>query len=166
MTEDWRRIEGWPYEASSLGRVRRSVSSNGTKAGRVLKPSLMPKGYLKITLTDRYRRRCVKVHSVVCLVFLGPRPSGKQVNHKDFNKANNAIGNLEYVSPSQNIRHAIASGIGRGEAHHSSTLTEAAVREIRTSPESVRFLADKYHAHRNHIGNIKRRTAWAWFKEA
>lgn len=60
-------------------------------------------GYLKVKLTGG---KTYKVHVLVALVFIGPRPEGMQVNHIDGCKANNADMNLEYCTRSENIKHA------------------------------------------------------------
>jgi hypothetical protein len=53
------------------------------------------------------------VHHLVAAAFLGPKPDGAEVNHKDCDKTNNALSNLEYVSRGENIAHALANGKGR-----------------------------------------------------
>ena len=50
------------------------------------------------------------VHSLVALAFIGPRPEGMEVNHKDCDKQNNALNNLEYVTHGENQRHAAQMG--------------------------------------------------------
>lgn len=80
------------------------------KSGRILKPSIT-KGYLHITLSNGHERITTRLHQIVAQIFLGPCPDNKQINHKDGNKFNNNISNLEYVSCRENIQHAIKMGL-------------------------------------------------------
>lgn len=66
------------------------------------------KGYLKAKLTDG---KTCKVHTVVALAYLGPRPSGLVINHIDGDKRNNAPNNLEYCTYSENAAHARRLGL-------------------------------------------------------
>jgi len=61
------------------------------------------------------KRCCPSVHSIVAEYFIGPRPTGYQINHKDRNKGNNHVSNLEYVTPQENVRHAMISGARKGD---------------------------------------------------
>jgi len=54
------------------------------------------------------------VHVLVCEAFRGLKPPGREVNHRDSNKANNAPGNLEWLTRRENIHHAIAAGTHPG----------------------------------------------------
>lgn len=72
-----------------------------------------PNGYFKVTLNLNGKQQCL-VHQLVALHFL-PNPYGhKQVNHKDGNKAHNAVSNLEWVSASENIQHSLEHGLRQG----------------------------------------------------
>lgn len=73
------------------------------KYGRPLKPQLNKNGYHTIGLWVEGEFKVVRLHRLVAAKFLGP--SELQVNHKDGCKTNNAISNLEYVTPSQNQQH-------------------------------------------------------------
>ena len=65
-------------------------------------------GYCTVRAAGRLRL----VHRMVAATFLGqPVPPKMQVNHKDGNRANNRLVNLEYVSPSENMLHAFTAGI-------------------------------------------------------
>ena len=55
------------------------------------------------------------MHSLVALVFIGPRPEGKQINHIDGVRPNNSANNLEYVTPSENNFHAYMLGLSEGQ---------------------------------------------------
>lgn len=108
--ERWKSIFGGNYEVSSLGHVRRLT---GRTAGRLLKPSNRG-GYLRVSICIR-KLGIGGFYSVHCLVagaFLGSPPPGKKVNHKDLDKTNNVVSNLEYKTQLGNIRHAIRNGHG------------------------------------------------------
>ena len=124
--EEWRMVPDYPcYEVSSLGRLRRGE--------RILSLPLSTKGYPRITLSKDGKRCSKEVYKFVAAVFLGPRPPGMQINHKDGNKQNGALENLEYVTPSENVKHGYRTGLHKapaGEKCGGSKLTEAQVREI------------------------------------
>ena len=116
--EEWRAIPGWEgyYEASSAGRLRsldRFVPVKSSKPrrvrGRVLKPR-MHKGYLITNLVRDGRLRTRSVHQLVIAAFKGLPREGMVTRHLDGNALNNAIENLEYGTPSENVQDSIAHG--------------------------------------------------------
>ena len=91
------------YEVSSKGRV-----SNFRK---ILKTYKINSGYLCLKLANSGMRTSVLVHRLVAEAFI-PNPDNKaEVNHKDGNKENNCVENLEWVTSSENKRHALDTGI-------------------------------------------------------
>jgi len=78
---------------------------------RVLKQGRNPAGYRTVILSMNGIAKCKKVHSLVTLVYLGPRPNKMQVNHIDGVKENNHLSNLEYVTGKQNINHSWDIGL-------------------------------------------------------
>jgi hypothetical protein len=107
--EEWRPVEGWPYEVSSHGRVRRTEYSKGSEVGRVLKASPAVVGYPAVALCHKGATRRAYVHQLMAEVFL--EGCGDTVNHKDGNKTNNHITNLEWLSRGDNVRHAFRTGL-------------------------------------------------------
>jgi hypothetical protein len=89
------------YIVSSWGRVYDLLNQY------YLTPALCDKGYVRITLqrtNDKFR--CVRIHSLVATAFI-PNPENKlTVNHKDFDKQNNTVENLEWMSNNENLEHA------------------------------------------------------------
>jgi hypothetical protein len=111
VTEKWKPIPGYEgfYSVSSLGRVQSDRYYKCSWPGKEIKPGLSPK-YKRVTLTKNGSRKNASIHTLVCLAFIGPRPKGYVVNHKDSNKLNNELSNLEYVTASQNVHHAVLAG--------------------------------------------------------
>ena len=100
-----------------------------------LKQKVSNNGYPYICLYPKFaRKKYFFVHRLVALAFIGELPSGLQVNHKDGDKFNNHYTNIEYVTASENTRHADALGLRnppRGSLHYAAKLTESDVQAIR-----------------------------------
>ncbi len=121
MKEQWKLFHDGFYEVSNYGRVRRVARAKGARPGRVLRPRLCSQGYPRAGLYIAGKRTDAKVHRLVANAFLGPCPSGKQVNHKDGVKTNNHAENLEYVTPSENIQHSYRNGLQKTQ-HSQATI--------------------------------------------
>lgn len=88
------------------GKVK--VFSNSKHAkGRELSQYFNPDGYLRVNMNNR----SYEIHRIVTKFYLGDMPKGLCVNHKDGNKLNNRPSNLEYITISENIKHAIKMGL-------------------------------------------------------
>jgi len=144
MQEIWKEIKGTKvrYEVSNFGNVR---SFSKFKKGGLLKPNLDKDGYNIVGLVYPNKLKSLKVHRLVALAFI-PRIKGKEfVNHKDFDKQNNHIDNLEWTTTQENTKHAY-SLMPRGETHGESILTNKIVLEIREKRKkgaSYRSLAEE-----------------------
>ena len=97
--EIWKDIQGYEglYQVSNLGRVR-SLNYKKTKTVKILKLTSNTKGYLQLILHKNGEISSRKVHRLVAEAFI-PNPDGlPQVNHKDENKQNNCVDNLEWCT--------------------------------------------------------------------
>ena len=123
-TEIWKPIKGYEglYEVSNLGRVK-SVARNMIRKTYIKKD----KGYEIIMLCKNGRGKNHSVHRLVAEAFI-PNPYGKrEINHKDYNRANNNVANLEWVTRVENIVYSLPNrpkekNIGENEKHIKNTL--------------------------------------------
>lgn len=105
MVEIWKPVIGFEglYEVSNLGNVK-SLPRKRCK-GKVLIPHIN-KGYEYVHLCMNGNTSYVKVHRIVAMAFLQSIPNKTHVNHIDGNKLNNSADNLEWCTPSENLKHA------------------------------------------------------------
>lgn len=148
MFQEWRPVVGYEvfYAVSSDGEVRSLERRVGARYGstrvrgtRILSTFLDRNGYRRVRLTDAQGgKRFWKVHHLVAKAFLGERPEGLLVLHKDDDKFNNEVGNLYYGTHAQNAADAVRNGKHRGKGahpgdrHHNSKLREADIPVIMT----------------------------------
>ena len=104
MTDEiWCRIKGYEglYEVSNFGRVK----SIGYGKERILKPLRNTRGYLQVNLWKNGEKKTYRVHRLVAQTFI-PNPDNLQeVNHKDENKENNSVMNLEWCDRKSNCNY-------------------------------------------------------------
>lgn len=120
IKEIWKDIPGYEarYQASTLGRIRsldRKVRMKSKKGNWSYRPvegktlnflnKINGAGYYGVSLCDKDHM----VHRLVAITFLGLQKD-KQVNHKDCDKLNNKIENLEWISAKENMQHAVKNG--------------------------------------------------------
>lgn len=147
--EEWRPIIGFEgfYEVSSRGRVKRLAGTPRCKVDRLLATPIGRGGYPMVQLTTPKLHKGFYVHSLVAEAFHGPRPAGLQINHKDGVKTHPYADNLEYVTPAENMQHALKTGLRvalAGDKHYSTKLQAAQVVEVRqryADGESAKVLA-------------------------
>jgi HNH endonuclease/NUMOD4 motif/Helix-turn-helix domain len=121
VLEQWRPVVGFEglYEVSDLGRVRRVGKAarhgkghgGGARRGRVRRVHRGQDGYVRVQLWRDGRAFMRLVHCLVAQAFLGPVPPGQEVNHRNGNKADCLLANLEYVTHPENNRHAYQRGL-------------------------------------------------------
>lgn len=167
-TESWLPIVGYEglYEVSDRGRVRSTAWGQGRRTDLVI-GGHNHKGYRRVTLHVHRERRSFMVHALVLEAFVGPRPDGYYVDHKNTVKHDNRLANLEWVPPAVNAERAEAAGLiphQRGEQHYAARLTEADVRTIRQlRAAGMRLVAigARYGVAHSLISAIVLRKKWA-----
>ena len=110
MTDEpelWRPILGFEanYAVSNAGRVKRLTRGNGTRPGRILKTGNR-RGYRFFALSVDSVTSYKSAHRLVYEAFCGPIPDGMQINHKNGDKADNHLENLELMTAQENTQHA------------------------------------------------------------
>ena len=170
--EVWRTIRGYPnYEVSNLGRVKSKERVIVDRLGRVRHlPSRMLKqgdseGYAFVNLSQNGKSDSIKVHVLVAMMFLGARPEGCDVCHKNGNKKDNNADNLEYGTRSKNN---LDNYRNNGCATKNQKLTIKEVKEIRDQLQqgvSQRKLALKYGVCKSTIAAIKSKELYGWIGE-
>lgn len=161
MTEVWKDIPGYEgkYQASDEGNIRsvakrlRFVSKKGNESWRQTQPKIIAQqtinsGYNIVHLHSDNLRRAVTVHALVAGSFLGPRPEGLDVNHKNANKTDNRLANLEYVTRTKNHEHAVRMGL--------NALARAVVgTDVSGNAETYPSITNAAKAHGVTFGSIK-----------
>lgn len=147
MEEIWKDIEGYEglYQVSNLGRVR-SLAKKAGRSPRKEKYTAIfvdRRGYMKTNVCKFGKYTQVYVHRLVAETFI-PNPDDKpQVNHKDGNKQNNHIDNLEWCTPKDNINHANKLGLRKPTCCKPVRVTDCktgVVREFKMKIEASLFL--------------------------
>lgn len=126
MEEKWKDIPNYEgfYQASTFGRIRsldRTVMQQNSHGfisshnfhGRIITPNINNHGYLYLCLCKDGKHWYAKVHRLIAMTFLPNLQNLSDVNHKDGNKTNNQVGNLEWCSHSDNQKHAIKVGLNK-----------------------------------------------------
>ncbi|MBQ3434293.1 MAG: HNH endonuclease [Selenomonadaceae bacterium] len=142
------------YQVSNFGRVKSFNRSNQ----RILKPAIV-KGYPHVQLKKDRQHKNFYIHRLVAQAFI-PNPEGKsEINHRDGNKLNNFVGNLEWATSSENRQHAFDTGLQKsGEERSDSKLTNDQVHFIRENPDGLTTyaLADLFGVNQVTISKIQR----------
>jgi len=134
--EEWKDVRGYEgiYKVSSHGRVK-SLQRVGY-GGRIIDERIMKlnpdsDGYLILGLHKNGKTETKKVHRLVAESFV-ENPNGfKEVNHKDENKTNNCVENLEWCTTKYNLTYGHRLDCARGERNSKHKLTKEQVEEIR-----------------------------------
>lgn len=161
IMEIWKDVEGYGgcYQISNHGNAK---SFRQCRYGKLLKFGLTSSGYPAISPHKDKKQKTMAIHRIVAKSFI-PNPDNKpHVNHKDGNKQNNHVSNLEWVTPKENHAHASKNGLlACGERQGASKLNSFQVRVIRkTTGLTQRELARIFKISQGTSGPILLRKTW------
>lgn len=162
--EKWMWIEGYEgfYMVSSRGRVMSAPRKTGRSfwPGRILKPQLAS-GYLRVSLSFKGATKQVQIHRAVAQAFIENRDGKPEVNHKDGDKTNNNVSNLEWVTRSENVKHSYDNLYRKEYDHfHPVKLTEEEATEILKANGTNADIGKAFGISDVMVGRIKAGKSW------
>lgn len=170
MLKEVKGYEGlyWVHAAGYV--VTQNWRNSGKEA--ILRPAVDKKGYKRVGLMREGKLNTHKIHRLVAMAFV-PNPENKpQVNHKNGDKQDNHFENLEWVTGSENMKHAISLGLVKmpafnaglpGEKNGNALLCTESVVQIRAKfkeGKSRRDLAQEYGVKPSCIKDVVLRKSW------
>lgn len=159
--EIWKDIQGYEgiYQISNLGNVKSLSRTIYRKCGnyiskeKLLKQHVGTTGYYIVDLKKNGKRRTFKVHRLVAKAFLSELKDKPFVNHKDGDKLNNSVSNLEWCSQQENMQHAVSTGLKPAFKISKQKLKEDYIDNVM----SIVQIANKYKTTKSKIWyNIKK----------
>lgn len=174
--EHWKDIKGYEnkYLISNLGRVyilgkeiEDTIGRKRKLKGKIAKQATSLNGYKFVGLTNNDNRKIHYIHRLVSEHFIERIENKEWINHIDGDKSNNASYNLEWCTPSENVKHAYDKKITKhfiGIKAPLSKLDDDKVREIRKLYENKNItqieLCDLYNVSLGTIGKVLRKETW------
>lgn len=144
---DMHEIDGYPgYFVSDSGRVYSTLSK------RFLTPC-MSNGYHQVALGGQRGKR-IGIHVLVAVAYIGARPAGLVVNHKNGNRTDNRAENLEWVTPRENVLHAYRIGLRVIDRAHKDRCAALGVAKRKTSPNVEAQIVAGYSGKRGDLERL------------
>lgn len=151
MEEIWKDVKGYEesYEISNTGKLRSKdraiLKSNGViqyRNGILISLNLNSDGYLQGKLCKDGKMKTIRIHRLVAEHFL-PNPNNlPEVNHKDYDRTNNNVDNLEWSSHKENIQHSAKVGHYKHYGSKNSNYKNTTLKEFyKNNPEEKKKLA-------------------------
>jgi predicted metal-binding transcription factor (methanogenesis marker protein 9) len=140
--EIWKNVVNYEdyFKISNFGNVF-SLRTN-----KILKQVISPTGYSTIPTKIGGRKGkylCFKVHRLVAMAFLGNIENKLQVNHKDGNKQNNAVYNLEWCTNQENQIHARKTGLNKSPVSFESKMSKLKISDAEYIIDNYRLFNGK-----------------------
>lgn len=171
MKEIWLPVNGYEglYEVSNFGRILSLPRKFASY--KVLKPVMAKCGYMVVCLHKNKKQKNHYIHSLVLNAFLGNK-IGYQCNHKNADKTDNNLFNLEWSTGKENNQHARKLGlqkVPRGEELPQSKLNDDKVRRIRklynSGIKSLVYLSKIFQIGKGSIFHVVHYKTWRHIKD-
>ena len=173
ISETWKDIKTHlgSYQVSNLGRVKSLNHYNGkfkkySNIEKIRQNQVNNKGYYYVLLYNNKKIKSCYIHRLVAETFISNPENKLFINHKDGNKLNNNINNLEWVTKSENELHAHKIGLKNFKKNNlfNNKININQVNEIREKYNSGNYyqkeLAKEYNVTRQNISCIVRNKSW------
>jgi len=161
--ENWKFIKNYEnrYMISDLGNIK-SLKKLHRNSDKILKPILQGGGYLAIDLGNGIKIKRFLIHRLVAENFLNNEYNKKQVNHINGIKTDNKLSNLEWVTASENQKHAIKTGLksSKGEKNSQCKIKTADILNILNDKRKYKLISEQYKISISTISDIKRGYSW------
>jgi hypothetical protein len=150
--EVWRAFPGSEgrYDVSSHGRVRSHL-----RGGRILRPGKSRQGYLTVSPVINGRNKPMRVHHMVLITFVGPRPEGMVCCHANDIPDDNRVENLRWDTPQNNVNERQERGY-----QPNPKLSRESVTQIRADTRSIKAIARAYGIDRKTVRQVKSGVLW------
>ena len=148
--EIWKDIDGYDgdYQVSSLGRIRTWKPCRGLPVPRIRICVDDSRGYSQVCLSHKNHLKTIHVHTLVAKAFIPNPHNFKEINHKDENKKNNCVDNLEWCTRKYNINFGLRT-------------QKTSKPVMRIGPDGIKVFKSMTEAakcHNDSISNISRAT--------
>jgi predicted XRE-type DNA-binding protein len=173
MEEIWKDVPNYEglYKASTLGQIASydRIRRHGRFiAGRIMNPTISTRGYFDISLYDSSgKEKRISVARLIAITFISNPDKKLTINHKNGIKTDNRVENLEWMSYSENVKHAYDNGLAlpvRGEQNGQTKLTTEKVLQIKELLKAGNLsqykIAAMFEVGRGAIQDIKRGKNW------
>ena len=181
--EIW-RVVPWSnglYYASNLGRIKRiegvvrnrpsNIDGYRKTGGKILKQKTKRNGYMEVNMyIEPQKSKMCYVHRAVYFSFNPTADFSLQINHINLDKSDNALINLDLVTPSENIKHAYENGkinLPKGRLGESATNVKLSkndvisIREIYKQTKAVTRIAKLFNISKTQVQRIVKRKSWS-----
>lgn len=141
-----------PYFVTSDGKCYRN--------GKEIKGYVSTKGYVKVEIWENNKRKTTGLHRMVAECYIENPYQKPQINHRDGNKKNNNITNLEWVTQEQNIQHRLdVLQVGMDQSHKNTKIPAREIKILRMKrhlgiPISYHEESNKWGIRRDYLSKI------------
>lgn len=177
LNEEFRPIEKYEnlYEISNYGRIKSLGIYHGKTNNYFYKPHIIKsnktrEGYLIVCLTNYGDRKYFSIHRLVAIAFINNPNNYKEVNHKDSNRTNNMVTNLEWCTRSYNCKYSYSHNNRKhidvhlkGENNPNSRFTNNDIKDmikLRNKGLKFREIAEKYNTTADYVSQIYNKKIW------